>query len=249
MSINPPIQVMWCTKDDFHSGQKIVDGVCLMALLTLVSIFVGWYNLRVLTQSAQTNTLALIPTMNMARQLSEASAWELFTAQNLNNTDSAEMWQSQGRTLSAQKLKIDSLLQGLREKGFETIAIERQAYEIDHSLRQQGDLVGQRLKLHDQQQQLSQQIVAAAGEIANIAQSQTHYIAIATASPQSGPQSVFGYNHNRSAESAVEQWVAGDREYVRQMHEMRFSALQIQHFVMKLELEESEKIRTGCLFN
>ncbi|ENA4996161.1 TMAO reductase system sensor histidine kinase/response regulator TorS [Escherichia albertii] len=225
----------------FTLAKRLWMAFALMALLTLVSIFVGWYNLRVLTQSAQTNTLALIPTMNMARQLSEASAWELFTAQNLNNTDSAEIWQSQGRTLSAQKLKIDSLLQGLREKGFETIAIERQAHEIDHSLRQQGDLVGQRLKLHAQQQQLSQQIVAAAGEIANIAQSQTHYIAIATASPQSGPESVFGHNHNKSAESAVEQWVAGDREYVRQMHEMRFSALQIQHFVMKLELEESEK--------
>lgn len=167
----------------FTLAKRLWMAFALMALLTLVSIFVGWYNLRVLTQSAQTNTLALIPTMNMARQLSEASAWELFTAQNLNNTDSAEMWQSQGRTLSAQKLKIDTLLQGLREKGFETIAIERQAYEIDHSLRQQGDLVDQRLKLHDQQQQLSQQIVAAAGEIANIAQSQTHYIAIATASP------------------------------------------------------------------
>ncbi|ENC2563520.1 TMAO reductase system sensor histidine kinase/response regulator TorS [Escherichia albertii] len=225
----------------FTLAKRLWMAFALMALLTLVSIFVGWYNLRLLTQSAQTNTLALIPTMNMARQLSEASAWELFTAQNLNNTDSTEMWQSQGRTLSAQKLKIDTLLQGLREKGFDTIAIERQAYEIDHSLRQQGDLVGQRLKLHDQQQQLSQQIVAAAGEIANIAQSQTHYIAIATASPQSGPESVFGHNHNRLAESAVEQWVAGDREYVRQMHEMRFSALQIQHFVMKLELEESEK--------
>ncbi len=92
----------------FTLAKRLWMAFALMALLTLVSIFVGWYNLRVLTQSAQTNTLALIPTMNMARQLSEASAWELFTAQNLNNTDSAEIWQSQGRTLSAQKLKIDS---------------------------------------------------------------------------------------------------------------------------------------------
>lgn len=93
---------MWCTNDDFHSGQRLWMAFALMALLTLVSIFVGWYNLRVFTQSAQTNTLALIPTMNMARQLSEASAWELFTAQNLNNTDSAEMWQFQEDVIGAE---------------------------------------------------------------------------------------------------------------------------------------------------
>lgn len=48
-----------------------------MALLTLTSTLVGWYNLRFISQVEKDNTQALIPTMNMARQLSEASAWEL----------------------------------------------------------------------------------------------------------------------------------------------------------------------------
>ncbi len=80
--------------------------------------------------------------MNMARQLSEASAWELFAAQNLTSADNEKMWQAQGRMLTAQSLKINALLQALREQGFDTTAIEQQEQEISRSLRQQGELVG-----------------------------------------------------------------------------------------------------------
>ena len=96
-----------------------------MALLTLTSTLVGWYNLRFISQVEKDNTQALIPTMNMARQLSEASAWELFAAQNLTSADNEKMWQAQGRMLTAQSLKINALLQALREQGFDTTAIEQ----------------------------------------------------------------------------------------------------------------------------
>ena len=56
--------------------------------------------------------------------------------------------------LTAQSLKINALLQALREQGFDTTAIEQQEQEISRSLRQQGELVGQRLQLRQQQQQL-----------------------------------------------------------------------------------------------
>lgn len=101
-----------------------------MALLTLTSTLVGWYNLRFISQVEKDNTQALIPTMNMARQLSEASAWELFAAQNLTSADNKKMWQAQGRMLTAQSLKINALLQALREQGFDTTAIEQQEQEI-----------------------------------------------------------------------------------------------------------------------
>lgn len=100
-----------------------------MALLTLTSTLVGWYNLRFISQVEKDNTQALIPTMNMARQLSEASAWELFAAQNLTSADNEKMWQAQGRMLTAQSLKINALLQALREQGFDTTAIEQQEQE------------------------------------------------------------------------------------------------------------------------
>lgn len=57
--------------------RRLWMGFALMALLTLTSTTVGWYNLRFISQVEKDNTQALIPTMNMARQLSEASAREL----------------------------------------------------------------------------------------------------------------------------------------------------------------------------
>lgn len=105
-----------------------------MALLTLTSTLVGWYNLRFISQVEKDNTQALIPTMNMARQLSEASAWELFAAQNLTSADNEKMWQAQGRMLTAQSLKINALLQALREQGFDTTAIEQQGQSVSDNV-------------------------------------------------------------------------------------------------------------------
>lgn len=100
-----------------------------MALLTLTSTLVDGTTCA-LSAREKDNTQALIPTMNMARQLSEASAWELFAAQNLTSADNEKMWQAQGRMLTAQSLKINALLQALREQGFDTTAIEQQEQEI-----------------------------------------------------------------------------------------------------------------------
>ncbi len=118
--------------------RRLWMGFALMAALTFISTLVGWYNLRFVSQVEQDNTQALIPTMNMARQLSEASAWELFSAQNLTNADNENSWLAQGRMLTAQSLKITNLLKTLRQQGFDTSAIEQQEKEIAQSLSQQG---------------------------------------------------------------------------------------------------------------
>ncbi len=185
-------------------------GFALMALLTLTSTLVGWYNLRFISQVEKDNTQSLIPTMYMEGQFREASAWELFAAQNLTSADNEKMWQAQGRMLTAQSLKINALLQALREQGaqgrmltaqslkinallqalreqgFDTTAIEQQEQEISRSLRQQGEQVGQRLQLRKQQQQLSQHIVAAADEIARLAQGQANNAATSAGATQAG---------------------------------------------------------------
>ena len=48
--------------------RRLWMGFALMALLTLTSTLVGWYNLRFISQVEKGNTQALIPTMNMASQ-------------------------------------------------------------------------------------------------------------------------------------------------------------------------------------
>uniref|UniRef100_UPI00398C3644 hypothetical protein n=1 Tax=Salmonella enterica TaxID=28901 RepID=UPI00398C3644 len=55
----------------------------LMAALTLLSTVIGWISLRVISQVAQTNTQALLPTMKIASQLSEATASAPFYPQHL----------------------------------------------------------------------------------------------------------------------------------------------------------------------
>lgn len=187
------------------------------------------------------NTQALIPTMNMARQLSEASAWELFAAQNLTSADNEKMWQAQGRMLTAQNLKINALLQALREQGFDTTAIEQQEQEISRSLRQQGELVGQRLQLRQQQQRLSQQIVAAADEIARLAQGQANNAATSAGATQAGIYDLIEQDQRQAAESALDRLIDIDLEYVNQMNELRLSALRVQQMVMNLGLEQIQK--------
>ncbi|EFM1543722.1 TMAO reductase system sensor histidine kinase/response regulator TorS [Escherichia coli] len=221
--------------------RRLWMGFALMALLTLTSTLVGWYNLRFISQVEKDNTQALIPTMNMARQLSEASAWELFAAQNLTSADNEKMWQAQGRMLTAQSLKINALLQALREQGFDTTAIEQQEQEISRSLRQQGELVGQRLQLRQQQQRLSQQIVAAADEIARLAQGQANNAATSAGATQAGIYDLIEQDQRQAAESALDRLIDIDLEYVNQMNELRLSALRVQQMVMNLGLEQIQK--------
>lgn len=75
--------------------RRLWMGFALMALLTLTSTG-GMVQPALYQPVEKDNTQALIPTMNMARQLSEASARELFAAQNLTSADNEKMWQAQG---------------------------------------------------------------------------------------------------------------------------------------------------------
>ncbi|MEG1975179.1 MAG: TMAO reductase system sensor histidine kinase/response regulator TorS, partial [Citrobacter sp.] len=199
-----------------------------------ISTLVGWYNLRFVSQVEQANTQALIPTMDMARQLSEASAWELFSAQNLTTADNENMWLAQGRMLTAQSLKITALLKTLREQGFDTSAIEQQEKEIAQSLSHQGELVGERLKLRDRQQQLSQHIVEATADVAEMARGQASNAATSAGATQASIYDLIESHQGQAAEHALDRLIDIDLEYYNQMNELRLSALRVQQMVMNL---------------
>ena len=205
-----------------------------MAALTLISTLTGWYNLRFVSQVEQANTQALIPTMDMARQLSEASAWELFSAQNLTTADNENMWLAQGRMLTAQSLKITTLLKTLREQGFDTSAIEQQEKEIAQSLSHQGEMVGERLKLRAQQQQLSQKIIEATADVAEMARGQASNAATSAGATQASIYDLIESHQGQAAEHALDRLIDIDLEYYNQMNELRLSALRVQQMVMNL---------------
>lgn len=214
--------------------RRLWMGFALMAALTFISTLVGWYNLRFVSQVEQDNTQALIPTMNMARQLSEASAWELFSAQNLTNADNENSWLAQGRMLTAQSLKITNLLKTLREQGFDTSAIEQQEKEIAKSLSQQGELVGQRLTLRNTQRQLRQRIISAAGEIAQLAHGQANNATTSAGATQVSLYDLIEEKRTSSAQAALDRLIDIDLEYVSQMNELRLSAMRVQQMVLNL---------------
>ncbi|EBC2853549.1 TMAO reductase system sensor histidine kinase/response regulator TorS [Salmonella enterica] len=205
--------------------RKLWLAFALMAALTLLSTVIGWISLRVISQVEQTNTQALIPTMNMARQLSEASAYELFSAQNLTNADSEGVWLAQGKMLKAQSLKINHILQALSEQGFNTSAIARQEKEIAQTLGQQGTLVGEILTLRAQQQQLSRQIAEAAESIAAQAHGQANNAATSAGATQAGIYDLIESGKGGQAERALDRLIDIDLEYVNQMNELRFKQL------------------------
>nr|WP_285892856.1 TMAO reductase system sensor histidine kinase/response regulator TorS [Citrobacter portucalensis] len=214
--------------------KRLWIGFALMAALTLISTLTGWYNLRFVSQVEQANTQALIPTMDMARQLSEASAWELFSAQNLTTADNENMWLAQGRMLTAQSLKITTLLKTLREQGFDTSAIEQQEKEIARSLSHQGEMVGERLKLRAQQQQLSQQITEATADVAEMARGQASNAATSAGATQASIYDLIESHQGQAAEHALDRLIDIDLEYYNQMNELRLSALRVQQMVMNL---------------
>lgn len=207
----------------------------LMAALTLLSTVIGWISLRVISQVEQTNTQALIPTMNMARQLSEASAYELFSAQNLTNADSEDVWLAQGKMLKTQSLKINHILQALSEQGFNTSAIARQEKEIAQTLGQQGTLVGEILTLRAQQQQLSRQIAEAAESIAAQAHGQANNAATSAGATQAGIYDLIESGKGGQAERALDRLIDIDLEYVNQMNELRVNALRFKQLIVTLK--------------
>ncbi|ACR67545.2 TMAO reductase system sensor histidine kinase/response regulator TorS [Edwardsiella ictaluri] len=207
----------------------------LMAALTLGSVLVGWFSLHYVGRVEQANTQALLPTMNMARQLSEAGAYELFSAQSLSSADSEREWLAQGRMLTAQSLKISRLLDELRRQGFDIDTIARQETEITRSLGEQGTLVGQRLQLRLRARALSAQVAAAAEQIAELAKGQASNAATAAGATQAGIYDLIEQQRAAAAEQALDRLIDIDLEYLNQMSELRLSALRVQQMVMALE--------------
>lgn len=85
-----------CTDREFNPDPKTLDGLCPDGAVNPDQYPGGWYNLRFISRVEKDNTQALIPTMNMARQLSEASARELFAAQNLTSADNERCGRRRG---------------------------------------------------------------------------------------------------------------------------------------------------------
>ncbi|WP_039045282.1 TMAO reductase system sensor histidine kinase/response regulator TorS [Plesiomonas shigelloides] len=203
----------------------------LMALLTLASALVGWLSLRFVETVEQSNTHALLPTMNIARELSEASAYELVSAQNLTGATTQQEWLAQGRMLTTQSLKISRLLAQLQALGFDTTAIEQQEAEITSLLGKQGTLVGERLTLQLQRDNLREEIAQATSKIAELAKGQASIAATSAGATQAGIYDLVEQHQRDATLRALDQLADVDLGYLDQMIELRLSAMRVEKII------------------
>ncbi len=95
-------------------------------------------------------------------------------------------------------------------------------------------MVGERLKLRDRQQQLSQHIVEATADVAEMARGQASNAATSAGATQASIYDLIESHQGQAAEHALDRLIDIDLEYYNQMNELRLSALRVQQMVMNL---------------
>ncbi len=77
--------------------RRLWMGFALMALLTLTSTTVGWYNLRFISQVEKRQYSGIDSYHEYGAPVERSQrTGELFAAQNLTSADNEKMWQAQG---------------------------------------------------------------------------------------------------------------------------------------------------------
>ncbi|TFZ51518.1 TMAO reductase system sensor histidine kinase/response regulator TorS [Serratia proteamaculans] len=206
----------------------------LMSLLTLLCSLVGWFGLRILGDIEQRSTHSLIPTMNIARELSEASASELLSAQNLTAVENHIEREAQSKILATQSLRIRRLLRALQQQGFDTASIEQQEAQIAHSLLAQEALVIRKLNLTEQQQQLLTRIMTANIDVAALAKGQQNIATTAAGATQVGLYDLIERHQLGQAKQALDRLIDIDWEYQNRMSELRLSATRVNQLLAQL---------------
>ncbi|MGS0639853.1 TMAO reductase system sensor histidine kinase/response regulator TorS, partial [Citrobacter sp. VF227] len=118
--------------------------------------------------------------------------------------------------------------------GIDTTAIEQQEKGIAQTLSHQGEMVGERLRLRDQQKQLSQKLVEATADGAEMARGQASNAATSAGATQASIYDLMESHQGKAAENALDRLIDIDLEYYNQMKELRLSALRGQQMVMNL---------------
>jgi two-component system sensor histidine kinase TorS len=214
----------------------------LMSLLTLLCSLVGWFELRIIGDIEQRSTHSLIPTMNIARELSEASASELLSAQNLSTVEDHKERETQSKILATQSLRIRSLLRALHQQGFDTTSIEQQEAQIAHSLLEQEALVLRKLNLTELRQQLLTRIMDANADVATLAKGQQNIATTAAGATQAGLYDLMERRHLEQAKRALDRLIDIDWEYQNQMSELRLSATRVNQLLIQLSKQNLQPV-------
>lgn len=197
-------------------GGKLLLAFSLMALLTLSASLLGWVGLSHLRQLEQ-GVQQTLADQELARTLSRLSG-EIQSASRLLATATSEQEREhQGRLLTLQGQQLQQVLAQLG-RGQGSTSLDQLSQSIIGNLGQQGWLVGERLTLMAQGEAQRARLVAAAGQIAELARSQME-----------------------NAETVMEQ----DLDWLEQMTELRHRTLMQQQRIEEMwRSERQEQLQT-----
>ncbi|WP_429122165.1 TMAO reductase system sensor histidine kinase/response regulator TorS [Aeromonas veronii] len=220
-------------------GGKLLLAFSLMALLTLSASLLGWVGLSHLRQLEQ-GVQQTLADQELARTLSRLSG-EIQSASRLLATATSEQEREhQGRLLTLQGQQLQQVLAQLG-RGQGSTSLDQLSQSIIGNLGQQGWLVGERLTLMAQGEAQRARLVAAAGQIAELARSQMENAETVMVAGLGSLYQQQGEQATRTLDRLLEQ----DLDWLEQMTELRHRTLMQQQRIEEMwRSERQEQLQT-----
>ena len=220
-------------------GGKLLLAFSLMALLTLSASLLGWVGLSHLRQLEQ-GVQQTLADQELARTLSRLSG-EIQSASRLLATATSEQEREhQGRLLTLQGQQLQQVLAQLG-RGQGSTSLDQLSQSIIGNLGQQGWLVGERLTLMTQGEAQRARLVAAAGQIAELARSQMEN---AETVMVAGLGSLYQQQRAQAA-MTLDRLLEQDLDWLEQMTELRHRTLMQQQRIEEMwRSERQEQLQT-----
>ena len=216
-------------------GGKLLLAFSLMALLTLSASLLGWVGLSHLRQLEQ-GVQQTLADQELARTLSRLSG-EIQSASRLLATATSEQEREhQGRLLTLQGQQLQQVL-ALLGRGQGSTTLDQLSQSIIGNLGQQGWLVGERLTLMAQGEAQRARLVAAAGQIAELARSQMENAETVMVAGLGSLYQQQGTQAARTLDRLLEQ----DLDWLEQMTELRHRTLMQQQRIEEMWRSERQE--------
>ncbi|WP_447780075.1 TMAO reductase system sensor histidine kinase/response regulator TorS [Aeromonas veronii] len=220
-------------------GGKLLLAFSLMALLTLSASLLGWVGLSHLRQLEQ-GVQQTLADQELARTLSRLSGEIQSTSRLLATATSEQEREHQGRLLTLQGQQLQQVLVQLG-RGQGSTSIDQLSQSIIGNLGQQGWLVGERLTLMVQGEAQRARLVAAAGQIAELARSQMENAETVMVAGLGSLYQQQGAQATRTLDRLLEQ----DLDWLEQMTELRHRTLMQQQRIEEMwRSERQEPLQT-----
>ncbi|WP_421206629.1 TMAO reductase system sensor histidine kinase/response regulator TorS [Aeromonas enteropelogenes] len=223
-------------------GGKLLLAFSLMALLTLSASLLGWIGLTHLRQLEQ-GVQQTLADQELARTLARLSGEIQSSSHLLASATSEGEREHQGRLLTLQGQQMQRVLEQLGHGGGKQTPDElhQLSQTIIGNLGQQGWLVGERLTLMAEGSALRSRLVAAAGQVAELARSQMENAETVMVAGLGSLYSLQGGSADRAIDRLLEQ----DLDWLEQMTELRHRTLMQQQRIEEIwRSEQQEGLQT-----